>query len=354
MKLTNIFAFMLGVSVLLASCKGTTSETDKIDDVSSDSGAAFEIIDSTDELEPSVTEPIEETVHHREPLYSEDSVTVYCEEDLGKLGINDENIVFGIMKAIVTLDVSKLERLLRLDEGVLKSFESLAVDEFSVTRSDVDSEFVTELCGYISITESEVDRLPIGKYRVYVNEGYYYPEVEFFNIESMAPYEPQIRSDEYAFLTHMLHTFGAADYEMISKGGEEVCNSIKWQYLFDECESVEGADGGMYYDASYEDFLEYAAEVFGVDASGCIAREEIEKQYVLYGWNCAPIFSITDEVRDSNITKLTVELYAEPMKIIVAKRYEFKLSNENGVVKFIDADCIFDSGFEALEDNYYC
>ena len=102
---------------------------------------------------------------------SDAAVTITDVSDRDKLFLTEENYLFDLIAAIVTVDTAGMEKCMNADAGTFDPWKGIKVSEYTITRTDFTAGFTDRLDGTMTVSESSLDTMPAGKYSISVFDG---------------------------------------------------------------------------------------------------------------------------------------------------------------------------------------
>jgi len=234
---------------------------------------------------------------------SDEAVTITDVADREKLFVAEDNYLFDRVAALVTQDTAALEGSLSLSDGTLESWKNVKISDYTITREDFSEEFAPSLYGTMNITESDVYNLPAGNYSFEVYDGPG-PGITLTSLDRNE--EPRELSDAEAWLEPWVtnhagqHHTDDENIDTEKLSFHLVCFYLRRCYLENKAES-------------YDDFLLFCSEVFGIeDIWKYVRREDVENHG---GHGGTSILSeIVSCETDGDKHVITVNYFAEPME----------------------------------------
>lgn len=273
---------------------------------------------------------------------SSDPATIYDIADYEALGLTSDYYVYRAAAALATGDIDTLSELLYLDPYVVDAWRSVKIGEYSITRTDFSAHWYPELYVYLEIIESGLEKLPAGKYKVRVSEGYSSSDFDFERLDGKDMYTDYAITDvntPLGFVYTFSTCFGGGYHpdDMIAE------NESYSHSLLDFFTVISAEKGGL---GSYEEFGEFLLTRFGIDDAEKICSYKDFYNHGGHGLSTARC-KISGYVTASGVHVITVDFFADPMQTVVAYTHEYTLTENNGDFTLDSVVRTFDSGIRA-------
>lgn len=272
--------------------------------------------------------------HYRSIAFpgSGQGVTVTNVADYEKLIVDEDNSIFRFTKAIVENDVSTLEELCCVDKGVLSSWEGMEISDYTITRMEF-SPNLEELYLRMTVTKSDVEKIPVGNNVLIIREGMNSCTVEFAtNADEVKKFD----SPALDWINDWIFTYGAKNPDWIVLESEEYIHA-----MLDFYSVKQEGDIGNSTAAEFEAFCEKHFEFFPFS---------VDDEYVKnHGGHGLPFTNgeVVKVFGASDYWIITVDYYADPLGTVLAFTHEFTLIGGEGGYKLQTCERTYDSGLKA-------
>ena len=268
---------------------------------------------------------------------SDDPVVITDIEDWNKLGGEEyeDDWLYKNVKAFLECDATALEEATYSQKGTLTPWESVKISDYKIMRENPTSIHFDAVTLIVNITESGIERYPVGEYKVVIADG---PGDNFMITPTDAVPDMHNPSAHELFVRNWVTRFGGwypVDSQTLENPG--YAHQITDLYLWS------GYNGEN--EVKFEDFVEFCKEYFGYeDAEKYVARGDVEN-HGGHGGSTA-LCDVKLEASSGNTYIYTATFFADQLKTTVAYVHIITVVAEDSEnYRIADVECVVDNGF---------
>lgn len=268
---------------------------------------------------------------------SDEPVVITNIEDWANLGEEPQadNWLYKNVKAFLECDASALEEATYSQKGTLAPWESVKISDYKIIRENPTSIHFDAVTLIVNITESGIERYPVGEYKVVIYDG---PGDNFVITPTNAVPDMHNPSTHENFVRLWVTRFGGwypVDSQTLENPG--YAHQMIDLYLYIAYSGNE--------EIEFEDFAQFCEDYFGYEyAEKYVARDDVEN-HGGHGGSSA-LCDVEFEASSGNTYIYTVTFFADQLKTTVAYVHRITV-----VVEDIDdfrvskVECIVNNGF---------
>ncbi|HAN20320.1 MAG: hypothetical protein A2Y15_08390 [Clostridiales bacterium GWF2_36_10] len=322
MKRRIITTLFLVICVLLTTFFSCIKE-DRQENSSSEESSSNNS-EQTSSEDPSSSEEISDEISNEET--SNDNLSITDIKDFDKLGLyyGKEDLSYLLIKAFLDKDTTELEKLCDLEKGVFDAYKSLEIGEYTITKGEY--EIITFKFEIIS---SGLDTMPVGEYT-------FIPQITGGFTANVNIPETPIEKD----ISRYINMLGI---DVINY--DEVNDQYKNQYLISVYEYLV-INGPL----TLEQIQNYALKLFGIkDFQPDGLGDYIDGLYYILGHGGSYTFyDIVSEIKENEMTKVTVQYYADSAKTIKSHTYIYELKEIEGRWAFLSSTKTIEAPYKIM------
>ncbi len=267
---------------------------------------------------------------------SDEPIVIYDVADLGLLLNNDKTYTdyySRMVNALVELDIPTLESIMRTSEGALSEWENVVISDYSISNEHPTSPYLDTLLLTINISESTVERYPVGEYKIIMSEGI---GPIFSPVFDDADDAPLSGSEEFIY-TWASRFGGSYPIELQTMTYDGYSHEMIDFYLNREVETP-----------TLERFEKFCKDTFGYTLEGSgIDRNSVEKHGGHGGSRV--LCDITSTVSAGENYIIEVSFYADQLKSVVSKVYRYHVKCYlDGTCIITACESVYDSGLKTV------